>query len=291
MSSRRPLVTGTLLLVLLLSACGGGDEPVLVADDTIADSTTTTAVASTEPAAEDAATPTLPVPAGEAGTDGDDPAPGGETTTTIAGASSAEPPPDAGSGPRPDCSDGSCTIMMEGDSLTLGLADWFCQQVSAAACVNSGIGGNRIDQMIETARTDVDIHASDGPGDVLVLWAGTNDLWQQHHSGDPTANAEAAYQFFGQYIDERRTNGWDWVFVLTNPPANPDVTQGSDRLNELIRTNEAGADEVIDVAVEPRLADPFDPMLRAPDGVHYKDPGRQIIIEGHLLPAIASLAG
>lgn len=180
---------------------------------------------------------------------------------------------------------------MEGDSLTLGLGDWLCLQVATGACINSGIGGNRVDHMIETARNDVDIHLGSGDNDVLILWAGTNDMWQQHHSADPVANVEAAYGFISSYVSERRSKGWDVVFILTNPPANPDLIKGSDHLNDLIRANTAGADAIIDVGAEPKLANPFDAFLRAPDGVHYKDPGREIVVYEHLVPAIRSLDG
>lgn len=192
----------------------------------------------------------------------------------------------------PDCS-GGCNYVMEGDSITFGLIQWlwpkFCTDVGAATCINSGISGHRIDQMIETARGDVDVHLGSGDNDVLIFWGGTNDLWQKFHSEDPALGAAGAYQSTIDYIAERRANGWDYVIILTHPPMNPGVVQGWEQLNDLIRENEAGADTIIDVGPDPQLADPFDPVMRAPDGVHYKDPGRQVVVEQYLIPAVLEL--
>ncbi|MEM7325205.1 MAG: SGNH/GDSL hydrolase family protein [Actinomycetota bacterium] len=194
----------------------------------------------------------------------------------------------------PDCSDG-CNYVMEGDSITFNLSQWlwpkFCDEVSAATCVNSGISGHRIDQMIETARGDVDIHLGPGSNDVLIFWGGTNDLWQKFHSEDPAEGARGAYESTKAYIAERREKGWDYVVILTHPPMNRDIVAGWEVLNDLIRTNDAGADTVIDVAPDPRLADPFDPVMKSTDGVHYKDPGRQVVVEGYLIPTIRELSG
>lgn len=212
-----------------------------------------------------------------------------ESTTTTEASTTTEVA--NGGGVTPDCRSNQCNVVLEGDSLTMGLRDLFCLKITAAKCINSGIGGNRIDQMMETARNDVDIHVGDGDNDVLFLWAGTNDFWQKFHSEDPTANAQAVYDLHGEFIEERRAKGWDYIFVLTHPPSNPGLIQGADQLNELIRTNTIGADAIIDVGAEAKLADPFDTFLRAEDAVHYTDNGRFIVIDDHLLPAFNSLTG
>jgi hypothetical protein len=278
----RAVVIALVASLLVMGGCSGGDGAAIDAGQPL----TTASVAAAPVTSETYLTLPSPAEGGVGETslvpDPSSSAPA-ESSTSVTGAPTA-------AGAEPNCA-ASCNIVMEGDSLTLGLGDWLCLQVETGSCVNSGIGGNRADQMIETARSDVDLYASDDGGDVLILWAGTNDLWQQHHSTDPTANADATYGFMTDYIAERRANGWDYNFVMTNPPANPSVIQGSDHLNELIRANTAGADQVIDVAAESRLADPFDSFLRAPDGVHYKDPGREIIVYDYLVPAIKALDG
>lgn len=193
----------------------------------------------------------------------------------------------------PDCSSG-CNYVMEGDSITFNLSQWlwpkFCTDVSAATCVNSGISGHRIDQMMETARNDVDVHLGSGSNDVLIFWGGTNDLWQKFHSEDPNEGARGAYESTKAYIAERREKGWDYIVILTHPPMNPDIVPGWETLNELIRNNEAGADTIIDVGPDPKLADPFDPVMKSTDGVHYKDPGRQVVVEEYLIPTIRELS-
>ncbi len=213
-----------------------------------------------------------------------------ETTTTTTEATTTTAAASEGSGVTPDCSS-PCNVVLEGDSLTMGLRDLFCLKITAAKCINSGVGGNRLDQMMETARNDVDLHAGDDGNDVLFLWAGTNDFWQKFHSEDPTANAQAVHDLHADYINERRANGWDYIFVLTHPPSNPEAIQGATQLNELLRENTIGADAIIDVGAEPKLADPFDTFLRAEDAVHYTDNGRFIVIDDHLIPAFNSLTG
>ncbi|MGF1597372.1 MAG: GDSL-type esterase/lipase family protein [Acidimicrobiales bacterium] len=292
---RRSLFVAVLTVTLvLLSGCGGGADPTLEATADTGSTVASTALDPGTSAATDTGGLSLPT-AGTAttgpdvsATDNADPSP---TAPDAPATSPSMSTPATAAGPRPDCRS-ACTIVMEGDSLAMGLGDWLCRELgTTGGCINSGTGGNRVDQMIETARGDVDLHAGAGGNDVLILWGGTNDLWQQHHSPDPTANAEATYGFIADYIAERRTKGWDYIFVMTNPPANPDLVKGSDHLNELIRANSAGADAVIDTAAEPKLADPFDSYLRASDGVHYTDPGRQIVVDGYLVPAIRSLTG
>jgi len=189
---------------------------------------------------------------------------------------------------RPDCVDG-CNLVMEGDSLTDGFSGWVCAEFAATSCNNSGIVAHRVDQMIETALDDVDPLVGSGTGDVVILWAGTNDLWQEHYSEDPIANAEAIYDAIITYVDDRRAAGWDIVGIVTLPPLNPDLVNGDEHLNNLIRQNSARADLIIDVGADPKLADPFDDFLRAPDGVHFKDPGRDVTVYGNIVPALKGL--
>lgn len=290
--------TGTLAalgvgLGLILAACGGDADEASEAADLTAESsvqTTDSVDPTTETSTEGQTLPT--------------PAPNSIATTTTSQAttsSESSTPADTGvdsssttsavTRPGPegvDCST-ACNLVLEGDSLFHSYVDTLCTELGTLTCVNSGIVGHRVDQMVETARADVDIHLGSGANDVLVLWAGTNDLWQKFHSADPTENATKTYDWMTTYLDERRANGWDYLFVMTLPPANPDIIQGDDRLNDLIRANGAGADAVIDVAADTKLADPFDPVLKAVDGVHYTDPGRWLVLFDHLSPAVKSL--
>lgn len=280
--THRRTATGIALLLGLavsLSACGQNDGGQ---DEAATDaSTATTTSASTDQQVGTTAAGSLPTPA---------PADSTAPSTTSASAGTEVEPSTNAPPPGLDCTI-SCNLVMEGDSLTVSLNDWLCTEVGTLNCVNSGVVAQRIDQMVETARVDVDDQLGTGNNDVLILWAGTNDLWQKFHSPDPTENAEITYGWIETYIDERREQGWDYIFVLTHPPMNPDIIEGADRLNTLIRANSAGADSVIDIAAEPRLADPFDLVLRAVDGVHYTDPGGFIVVFDYIVPAIRGLDG
>lgn len=198
----------------------------------------------------------------------------------------ATAPPTGG---EPDCSV-LCNIAMEGDSLTVGLGSRLCDAVKTGNCINSGIVGRRVDEMIVTARSDVDNQVGPGDHDVLILWGGTNDLWQKFHSPDPATNAAAIYENIKTFVAERRAAGWDHVYVMTLPPMNPTYVVGTEPLNELIRRNEAGANGILDVGADPRLANAFDPAMRAPDGIHFGDGGRAVVME-YILGAVNNLDG
>lgn len=307
-TSRLSISAAILVFVLLIAGCsapqGNEADSVAAIDDT----------ESIEVAAVDQATakevlvvtgaknPGVTVTSQPAGAESADSAMADDSTTTGQDTSTTETSaPDEATKETlpstdrafPDCSAG-CNYVMEGDSITFNLSQWlwpkFCTDVSAATCVNSGISGHRIDQMMETARSDVDIHLGPGSNDVLIFWGGTNDLWQKFHSDDPAEGARGAYESTKAYIAERREKGWDYVVILTHPPMNDAIVAGWPVLNDLIRQNEAGADTVIDVAPDPKLADPFDPVMKSTDGVHYKDPGRQVVVEEYLIPTIRELS-
>ena len=309
---RRSVVAVLLGLLLVLSGCsalesddgdavaaGKGGDVSATEDSTVDEATAKDVLVVTGSKNDGVAVTTAPGEADSSGSamaDGEDSDSSTTTETTDAPATSAPPEttaPTTSERAFPDCSAG-CNYVMEGDSITFNLSQWlwpkFCTDVSAATCVNSGISGHRIDQMMETARNDVDVHLGSGSNDVLIFWGGTNDLWQKFHSEDPAEGARGAYESTKAYIAERREKGWDYVVILTHPPMNQDIVPGWETLNELIRNNEAGADTIIDVGPDPKLADPFDPVMKSTDGVHYKDPGRQVVVEEYLIPTIRELS-
>ncbi len=293
-----------LVPALLLAACGGGEGGG--GTDGGVEAVASSAPPVAAPAASGPSTvASAPVSSLPPGT--------GVATTPAAGPSSSDTPSSAASskagatpastvgagggapkGKVPDCTPG-CNLVMEGDSITQGMTgvlwDKFCADVRQTVCVNSGLSGNRIDQMIETARTDVDNVVGTGANDVLIFWGGTNDMWQKFYSPDPIANTDAAYAATARYISERRSKGWDYILILTHPPMNPGIISGTDHLNDLIRANTAGADAIIDVAADPRLANPFDPVMRADDGIHYRDGGAVLVVDAYLTPAVQGLKG
>ena len=50
---------------------------------------------------------------------------------------------------QPDCSNG-CNVVLEGDSLTKGLGSRVCNRLDTASCLNSGISGATVSDMIST---------------------------------------------------------------------------------------------------------------------------------------------
>lgn len=244
--------------------------------------TSVAATAQTEPPSQ-ATTPQTPAETTPTTTPPQTQAP---TTEPIAAPVTA--PPQAATG-EANCKV-SCNIAMEGDSLTVGLGNRLCLAVKTGNCINSGIVGRRVDEMIVTARTDVDNQVGSGSNDVLILWGGTNDLWQKFHSPDPATNAVGIYENIKTFVAERRAAGWDYIYVMTLPPMNPQYVVGTEPLNDLIRQNGAGADGIIDVGADPRLANAFDPAMRAADGIHFGDGGRAVVME-HIFGAIGELDG
>ncbi len=217
--------------------------------------------------------------------------PNDQTTAAVQPETAATPPtsrPTTTATParnQPDCSSG-CRVVLEGDSLTKGLGSRVCNRLDTQICVNSGFSGARVDQMINTARSDVD-NIANGNKDVLVLFGGTNDLWQQAHSSNAATNARSTHSFLTDYVADRKAAGWDYIFIATLPPMRPSI-QGVSELNSLIRGDLAGADALIDLGAEPRFANPFDPAYKDPDGVHFVDGGADIISFDHFAPAIRS---
>jgi len=143
--------------------------------------------------------------------------------------------------------------------------------------------------MISAAKNDVDPASSNEKNDVLFLWAGTNDLWQNHHSSNSTQNAEATYQNISTYINDRRNAGWDFIIVMTLPVMD-DSIKGVDQLNNLIIKNSADADLVINIRDDYRFAsNPQRSPWRNSDSVHFTRTGYNYVVDNFYLPVIESI--
>lgn len=245
------------------------DRPELSVPDTVLSSDTTSATSMTALATEPTSAPDPDATVDPTGS----PAPSVDTD-------SARAVP----GPLPDCRIG-CVLVLEGDSLTASLHDFLCVKIPKANCVNSGAGGKRIDEMINSAPGDVDPLATGGTDDVLILWAGINDLRQQRHSKDPAENARLIAGYLGDYIAQRRAAGWDYVFVVDMPPSSAEIP-GWAELNTILRNDRQGADALIDIAADPALVNPTDGRYKLSDGIHFSDPGSKYLVDTHLLPAL-----
>lgn len=175
-------------------------------------------------------------------------------------------------------------VVAEGDSLTAGFGDRLCEALDGLArCDNSGVPGARTNDMLASAPDDVDRHLGQRCEGLLILWAGTNDLWHQLHGGDAHQNAAQAAANIDAYIDDRRRAGWGHIVVVTLPEMGAGIA-GVDSLNE--RLGELDADEFIDLANDPELRPGSNSGYRDPDGVHFSQRGSSYIVENYYLPLI-----
>ncbi len=126
----------------------------------------------------------------------------------------------------------------------------------------------------------VDAALVDFPGtrNVLVVWAGTNDLGI---GAEPTA----AHEELRAYTAARRVAGWT-VVVITSLPRTflgdvPDYEARRQAFNEIVRSQWPGyADLLIDIGSDPELGvagAQDDPRWYGPDHTHLTDEGRRAV--------------
>jgi lysophospholipase L1-like esterase len=132
---------------------------------------------------------------------------------------------------------------------------------------------------------------------VVVLWAGTNDIALWNHA------TAWIYQELERYAAERRAQGFT-VVVLTLLPRSdvavqvvPDFETRRQGLNQMIRSNwEEFADLMIDIGADDRVGQAGDERNRTyytADRVHLNDNGQQLVagIVGAELQRLEDWAG
>jgi lysophospholipase L1-like esterase len=182
-------------------------------------------------------------------------------------------------------------VMFDGDSLTAGscaktpyptrlMAAW----PRSIPWKNIAIGGETLQEMLKNAPQTVDPFYSAGEWrNVVVLWAGTNDIALWNHS-----NAQI-FRELEQYALGRRAQGFT-VVVLTLLPrsdvavqAVPDFEARRLELNQMIRSRwEEFADLMIDVGADSRVGQAGDEQDRTyytVDRVHLNDNGQQLVAD------------
>ena len=177
----------------------------------------------------------------------------------------------------------AASVVWEGDSQSAAAAgvvttaDVAMQQLDEVAYARTfATGGAVLDTLIARAPA-VDAALVDFPGtrNVLVAWAGSNDLG---FGADPAA----VHQKYRDYAAARRQAGWT-VVVLTALPRSfatdvPGYEQRRQAFNELVRSSWQGyADLFVDVGADPEIGAPGaqdDPAFYAPDLAHLNDEGR-----------------
>ncbi len=189
-------------------------------------------------------------------------------------------------------------IVFDGDSLTAGseATDPYPSQImrsfdAGVIWYNLGIGGLRIRDILDMAPTRVDRRFNPRLGrNVVVVWAGTNDLALWNHM------ASAVCRRLQQYCQERRDQGFT-VLVLTMLPrcdkaCLPGFEERRQSVNRRLRESWADfADGLVDVAADPLIGSPgCQSNLRywVKGGVHLTNKGLGVVA-GHVREALLAL--
>jgi lysophospholipase L1-like esterase len=196
-------------------------------------------------------------------------------------------------------------VIFDGDSLTAGsgaktpypsylMAAW----PRPIPWKNIAIGGETLEEMMKKAPQSVDpFYRAGNWRNVVVLWAGTNDIALWNHA------TAWIYQELERYAAERRAQGFT-VVVLTLLPRSdvavqvvPDFETRRQGLNQMIRSNwEEFADLMIDIGADDRVGQAGDERNRTyytADRVHLNDNGQQLVagIVGAELQRLEDWAG
>ena len=182
------------------------------------------------------------------------------TVTAVSAAPEVPAAPLGAAAAQASLDPGIGVIVFDGDSLTAGseATDPYPSQVmrkmdSGICWYNLGIGGLRIKDILAMAPTRVDRRFNSRLGrNVVVVWAGTNDLALWNHM------ASAVFERLEQYCLDRRQQGFT-VLVLTMLPRNdklclPGFEDKRQSVNRRLRTTWPDfADGIVDVAADPVL--------------------------------------
>ena len=193
-------------------------------------------------------------------------------------------------------------VAFDGDSITRGLGTSLnhsfpfqvveqLEQLGYGRClrVNLGVDAQTIANMsTDAAATDAFYNGS-LRRNVIVVFAGTNDLYFG-------ATATDTYNALVSYCQARQTTGWEVVVVTMLPrssagtPAGFETARGT--VNGNIRSNwRTFADAIADIAADGRIGDSGDELDTTyynADKVHLVDAGHDVVTE-HVRNAIMTL--
>ena len=193
-------------------------------------------------------------------------------------------------------------IVFDGDSLTAGstATDPYPSQLMrrfrpGVQWVNLGIGGQRLEEMLDNAPIKVDplydIHLGQN---VVVVWGGTNDMRHWLHS------PEVVYSQLRQYCLERRERGFTVVALTLLPRSDGAYPAGFEAsrqaVNREIRATWPGfADAFVDVGADRligQLGCELNPRFFSGDRVHLNNSGLGVVAGqvGELLRRLDALA-
>lgn len=172
--------------------------------------------------------------------------------------------------------------VIEGDSITAGgsapFEDWPAQWCrlhrTQPAMLKVAKAGRLVDDMQANAVTRIDneLAARSYQRELAVLWGGSNDINQV------VATAATVQADIASWVAGRKTAGIHTIVLTTLPRVDFDAGEETMRqaVNSWILSGGSGADTVVDVNTDARLADPNDAAYFA-DGVHLTAAGYAII--------------
>lgn len=176
-------------------------------------------------------------------------------------------------------------IVFDGDSISAGIGSSPGQGLDeqfmrdgrfAARIANVAVSGRPVAECLRLFNANVaPLLIPRARSNLIVFHAGDNDVAMGR-------SAEQTYAAFTQYVADAHALDWK-VIVSTELPRfgfAPDKQRILADYNRLLLANAAGADAVVDVASDPRMADPAarnDPALFNADRVHPRDTGYAIL--------------
>ena len=200
---------------------------------------------------------------------------------------------------EPGCASAACiNLVLDGDSISAGVgaspghtAD---RQMAAALgeavrLQNVAAGGRPVSECLQLYPVLVaPLFVPAAGSNVIVFHAGDNDIARGR-------NAAQTYAAFTAYVAAAHQQGWKIVVSteLRRPDFPPPQEAELESYNDRLRRNDAGADAVVDLDAEPRMADlsyRADPEVFTPDRIHPSD-GGYAVLAGLLAPAVRRVAG
>lgn len=188
-------------------------------------------------------------------------------------------------------------IIFEGDSLTAGSGSTggltFPQQVMNAltyswAGFNIGVGGSRLADLNTRVAASVTAFATTSPVGTIVVWAGTNDLYD----GTSAADTFATYK---SYCQARQAEGYKVIAVTITPRSNAGTPAGFEAQRQLfnasVRADNSFYDKLADVGYDGRIGQAgqeLDTTYYDADKVHMNNTG-YAIVAGYVKNAILRL--
>lgn len=137
---------------------------------------------------------------------------------------------------------------------------------------NVAVSGARLSTELPLAPTRVDpLYNSSALNNICIIWMGTNDIGSGHAPSD-------VYNLLIQYVQQRHAVGWKVITATMLSRVNVDTQK--DAYNQLILSNSAGADAVVNFTNTVLGCDGCfaDPNWFQSDGIHPIQAGANIEI-------------